>query len=99
MNVCVLQPAQEAKGKHHNDQRTPKVVVPDKVTHMMQPASDMEVEQTGATFHKIPATIPAGSNGPHRGSWDTDTDTDTDCHIEAHGTLILILILILIGAC
>ena len=38
----------------------------------------MEGEQTGATFHKIPATIPAGSNGPHRGSCDTDTDTDTD---------------------
>ena len=68
VNVYVLQPTQVAKGKHHMDQRAPKVVLPVKVTRMMHPASDMEGEQTGATFHKIPATIPAGSNGPHRGS-------------------------------
>ena len=86
INVYVLQPTQVAKGKHHNDQRAPKVVLPDQVAHMMHPASDMEGEQTGATFHKIPATIPAGSNGPHRGS--CDTDTDTDINIEAHGTPI-----------
>ena len=72
----MLQPTQVAKGQHHRDQRAPKVVVPDQVAHMMHPASDMEGEQTGATFHKIPATIPAGSNGPHRGSCDTDTDTE-----------------------
>ena len=45
-NVYVLQPTQVAKGKHHNDQRAPKVVLPDKVTHVMHPASDMEGEQT-----------------------------------------------------
>ena len=77
VNVYVLQPTQVAKGQHHRDQRAPKVVVPDQVAHMMHPASDMEGEQTGATFHKIPATIPAGSNGPHRGSCDTDTVADT----------------------
>ena len=77
INVYVLQPTQVAKGKHHMDQRAPKVVLPIKVTRMVHPASDMEGEQTGATFHKIPATIPAGSNGPHRGSCDTDTVADT----------------------
>ena len=46
VNVRVLQPTHVAKGKHHNDQEAPKVVVPDKVTHMMHPACDMEGEQT-----------------------------------------------------
>ena len=46
VNVYVLQPTEVAKGKHHNDHRAPKEVLPDKVTHMMHPASDMEGEQT-----------------------------------------------------
>ena len=46
VNVYGLQPTHEAKGKHHNDQRAPKMVLPEKVTHMMHPASDMEGEQT-----------------------------------------------------
>ena len=46
IDVRVLQPTQEAKGKHHKDQRAPKVVLPAKVRLMTQPASHMEGEPT-----------------------------------------------------
>ena len=42
----VLQPTPKAKGKHHNDQRVPKAILPAKVSLMTQPASHMEGEQT-----------------------------------------------------
>ena len=42
----VLQPTPKAKGKHHNDQRVPKAILPAKVRLMTQPTSRMEGEQT-----------------------------------------------------